>query len=136
MGRQLIYVIFALCAAMTLTLLLILVAEPVAGAGGVAHLVFEGMRIGGDGSARLESIGSLAYGFQALLLVLIVALATLGRGACFGEQSLLPPEQMRRPKRRTAVVVSQPPLGLHACAHSTVHMKHAHAHAHAHAHST
>ena len=78
MGRQLIYVIFALCAAMTLTLLLILVAEPVAGAGGVAHLVFDGMRIGGDGSARLESIGSLAYGFQALLLVLIVALATLG----------------------------------------------------------
>ena len=34
-----------------------------------------------------------------------VALATLGRGACFGEQSLLLPEQMRRPKRRTAVVV-------------------------------
>jgi hypothetical protein len=78
MGRALIYVIFALCAAMTLLLLLILLAEPVAGAGGVAHPVFEGMRRGGDGAARLQHIGAYAYAFQALLLALIVALSTLG----------------------------------------------------------
>ncbi len=40
--------------------------------------VFSGMRIGGDGLARLEYIGTLGYAFQALLLSLIVAFATLG----------------------------------------------------------
>ena len=78
MGRPLIYVIFALCTAMTLLLGLILLADPVAGAGGIPHPVFEGMRRGGDGAARLEHIGSYAYAFQALLLALIVALSTLG----------------------------------------------------------
>jgi len=78
MGRQLIYVIAAICTTMTVILLLILTAEPVANAGGAAHPVFPGMRIGGDGLARLETIGSLGYAFQALLLSLIVAFATLG----------------------------------------------------------
>ena len=78
MGRQLIYVIAAICAAMTVILLLILTAEPVVDAGGSARPVFAGMRIGGDGLARLEHIGSLGYAFQALLLSLIVAFATLG----------------------------------------------------------
>ncbi|MDA0804753.1 MAG: hypothetical protein O3A23_03810 [Proteobacteria bacterium] len=78
MGRQLIYVIAAICTTMTVILLLILTADPVANAGGAAHPVFAGMRIGGDGLARLETIGSLGYAFQALLLSLIVAFATLG----------------------------------------------------------
>lgn len=78
MGRALIYVIFALSAAIALLLLLIMLAEPVAGAGGVPHPVFEGMRRGGNGAARLQHIGSYAYSFQALLLALIVALSTLG----------------------------------------------------------
>ncbi len=78
MGRQLIYVIAAICAAMTIILFLILTAEPVTNAGGSAHPIFAGMRIGGDGLARLEHIGSLGYAFQALLLSLIVAFATLG----------------------------------------------------------
>ncbi len=78
MGRQLIFVIFALCVAMSALLLLIIFAEPVAGAGGVAHPLFKGMSNGGDGAARLEHIGAYAYAFQALLLALIVALSTLG----------------------------------------------------------
>ncbi|MBT4781135.1 MAG: hypothetical protein HOO05_01910, partial [Gammaproteobacteria bacterium] len=63
MGRQLIYVIAAICAAMTIILFLILTAEPVTNAGGSAHPIFAGMRIGGDGLARLEHIGSLGYAF-------------------------------------------------------------------------
>ena len=78
MGRQLIYVIAAICAAMTIILFLILTAEPVTNAGGSAHPIFAGMRIGGDGLARLEHIGSLGYAFQALLLSLIIAFAMLG----------------------------------------------------------
>lgn len=78
MGRQLIYVIFALCAGMAALLALIFLAEPVAGSGGVAHPLIAGMRNGGDGAARLEHIGSYGYAFQALLLALVVALSTLG----------------------------------------------------------
>lgn len=78
MGRQLIVVIFALCAAMALILSLILIAEPVSGAGGSAHPLFAGMRNGGDGLARLQHIGALGYAFQALLLALIIALSMLG----------------------------------------------------------
>jgi hypothetical protein len=44
----------------------------------VSPTQFSGMRAGGDGAARLEHIGGLAFSFQCLLLFLIVSLAALG----------------------------------------------------------
>jgi len=78
MGSKLIYVIFATVLLMAGILVAICLAEPVANGAGLAHPQFNGMRVGGDGAARLEHIGSLAFAFQALLLLLIVCLSALG----------------------------------------------------------
>ena len=78
MGSKLIYVIFATVLLMAGILIAICLAETVPNAAGVAHPEFNGMQIGGDGAARLQYIGGLAFAFQALLLLLIVCLAALG----------------------------------------------------------
>lgn len=78
MLRNVIHWIFAVCALMGLVLLAIALAEPTANAGGLPHPDFPGMVIGGDGAARLEDIGLLAFLFQSLLLLLVVLLSILG----------------------------------------------------------
>ena len=78
MTRGIIYSIFAICALMGVILLAISFAETVPNAGGVPHPEFPGMVIGGDGAARLEHIGGLAFAFNALLLTLVVSLSILG----------------------------------------------------------
>lgn len=78
MRIKVIHAIFAVGLMMAGILLAIGLAEPVANAGGVAHPDFPGMRIGGDGAARLEHIGRLGFAFQCLLLLQIVLLAMLG----------------------------------------------------------
>ncbi|PCI80252.1 MAG: hypothetical protein COB20_03450 [SAR86 cluster bacterium] len=78
MRSNLIYVIFATVLLMAGILVAICLADTVPNAAGVAHEQFNGMQAGGDGAARLEHIGGLAFAFQALLLVLIVCLAALG----------------------------------------------------------
>ncbi len=78
MPRSIIHWIFTVCALMGLALLAIAMVEPVANAGGVPHPEFPGMVIGGDGAARLEDIGLLAFLFHSLLLLLVVLLCTLG----------------------------------------------------------
>lgn len=78
MRSNLIYVIFATVLLMAGILIAICLAETVPNAAGVAHPEFNGMQIGGDGAARLQYIGGLAFAFQALLLLLIVCLAALG----------------------------------------------------------
>ncbi len=78
MGKNLIYVIFAICLLMAGILIAIIMAEPVANSGGMAHPQIPGMQVGGDGQARLAHIGNLAFMFQTLLLILIVCLSVLG----------------------------------------------------------
>lgn len=78
MRSKLIYVIFAIVVLMAGIIVAICLAEPVVNAGGLAHPAFPGMQVGGDGAARLEHIGYLAFAFQCLLLLLIVCLCLLG----------------------------------------------------------
>lgn len=78
MRSKLIVVIFATVLLMAGILIAICLAETVPNAAGVAHPEFNGMQVGGDGAARLQYIGGLAFAFQALLLLLIVSLAALG----------------------------------------------------------
>lgn len=78
MPSKLIVVIFATVLLMAGILIAICLAETVPNAAGVAHPEFIGMQSGGEGAARLQYIGGLAFAFQALLLLLIVCLAALG----------------------------------------------------------
>lgn len=78
MHSKLIYVIFATVLLMAGILVAICLADSVPNGAGLAHPEFNGMRIGGDGAARLANIGGLASAFHALLLFLIVCLAALG----------------------------------------------------------
>ena len=78
MRSKLIVVIFATTVMMAGLLMAIVLADSVPNGAGLAHPEFNGMQAGGDGGARLKHIGSLAFAFQSLLLVLIVCLAALG----------------------------------------------------------
>ena len=78
MRSKLIYLIFAIVFLMAGILLAICLAESAVNAGGVAHPNIAGMQAGGDGAARLAHIGTLAFFFQCLLLLLIVCLSALG----------------------------------------------------------
>lgn len=78
MRSKLILLIFAIVLLMAGILVAICLAEQVPNGAGMAHPEFNGMQIGGDGAARLEHIGGLAFAFQCLLLTLIVALSALG----------------------------------------------------------
>ncbi len=81
MLNKVVIAIFTISCAMALLLVAIILADPVASSGGVPHPVIPGMMIGGDGAARMLEIGVLAFLFQSLLLLLIVALAALGVSA-------------------------------------------------------
>ncbi len=78
MRSKLIVVIFAIVVSMAAILVAICLAESVPNGAGMAHPEFSGMQAGGDGAARLEHIGGLAFAFQSLLLLLIVCLSALG----------------------------------------------------------
>ena len=78
MQNKLIVVIFAIVLLMGGILIAICLADSVPNAAGLPHPEFNGMQIGGDGGARLEHIGGLAFAFQCLLLTLIVCLCALG----------------------------------------------------------
>lgn len=78
MQNRVVIGVFIISCGMAAVLLAILLADPVAGSGGVPHPTIPGLMVGGDGAARLAEIGSLAFLFQCLLLLLIVALAALG----------------------------------------------------------
>lgn len=77
MGSKLIYLIFTIVVFMAAILIAISLAEPVVNAGGVPHPDIPGMQTGGDGAARLANIGTLAFLFQSLLLLLIVCFSAL-----------------------------------------------------------
>ncbi len=78
MLRAAINWIFSISIVMGLLLIAMLLAESVPNAGGVPHPVHPGMQIGEDGAARLEHIGTFAFLFQSLLLLLVVCLSILG----------------------------------------------------------
>lgn len=78
MRSKLIVVIFTTVLIMAGLLIAIVLADSVPNGAGLPHSEFNGMQAGGDGAARLEHIGGLAFAFQCLLLLLIVCLATLG----------------------------------------------------------
>lgn len=70
--------IFAITLLMAGTLLMMMLAQPVANGAGLAHEIYAGMNRGGDGAARLAHIGIWAFSFECLLYLLIVALCALG----------------------------------------------------------
>lgn len=78
MGNKLVSFIFVLCLLLGLLLIAIMTAEEVVNAGGIAHSQISGMTSGGDGELRLEHIGTYAFLFQSILLLLIVCLCALG----------------------------------------------------------
>lgn len=78
MSNKLVSFIFALCLLLGLLLVAIVMADEVANAGGIPHYEISGMTAGGDGELRLEHIGTYAFLFQSLLLLLIVCLCALG----------------------------------------------------------
>lgn len=78
MRSKLIYTIFAIVVLIAGVLIAISLAPPVANSGGLPHPDIAGMQVGGDGAARLEYIGFLAFAFQCLLLGLVVCLCALG----------------------------------------------------------
>ena len=86
MRSNLIYVIFAIVLLMAGILVAICLADTVPNAAGLAHAQFNGMQAGGNGAARLEHIGSLAFAFQSLLLLLIVC---SGRGRRAAQHRIL-----------------------------------------------
>lgn len=75
---KLIYTILAIASAMAVILLAISFAEPVSNSAGIAHPDILGMQAGGDGAPRLEHIGSFAFAFLCLLLLLFICLSLLG----------------------------------------------------------
>ncbi|MFK7865266.1 MAG: hypothetical protein AB8B95_13690 [Pseudohongiellaceae bacterium] len=78
MNSKLIPAIFCICLAMGGLVVAILLAPETPFAGGSPHPGFPGMVSGGDGEARLMHIGSFAFVFQSLLLLLIGCLCSLG----------------------------------------------------------
>lgn len=78
MSNKLVSFIFTLCLLLGLLLIAIIMAEGVANAGGIPHSEIAGMTVGGDGELRLEHIGTYAFLFQSILLLLIVCLCALG----------------------------------------------------------
>ncbi len=78
MERGLILWIFGICALMAALLVAIGLAETAPNAAGLPHPRLPGMLAGGDGAARLEHIGALAFAFHGLLLLLICSLCVLG----------------------------------------------------------
>ena len=78
MLRAAINWIFAVSVLMGLLLIAMLLAESVPNAGGLPHPDYPGMQVGQDGAARLEHIGTFAFMFQGLLLLLVVCLSVLG----------------------------------------------------------
>lgn len=78
MISRLIYLIFAVGVLMAVILLAITLTENVPGSGGAAHPEFQGLQVGGNGSARMEHIGTLGFAFHCLLLVQIILLSLLG----------------------------------------------------------
>ncbi|PCI60021.1 MAG: hypothetical protein COB37_10315 [Kordiimonadales bacterium] len=55
----------------------ILLTEPPVGAAGVPHATIQGMSAGGDGAARLATIGKAPFYFQIIVILLAVSLLTM-----------------------------------------------------------
>jgi hypothetical protein len=71
-------VILALGLLQCLLLVLIALTPLPDNTGGLAHTLYNGMRIGGDGAARYTPIAALAYWFQVVVLAQICCMVALG----------------------------------------------------------
>lgn len=78
MQKLLILGILILGVALCVILALIGFAPGVENAAGLAHPEFSGMRIGGEGMARTESIATLAFWFQVFVLAQFALFIALG----------------------------------------------------------
>ena len=78
MQKLLVVIIFILGLALCGILVLIGFAPSIDHAAGLAHPTFGGMRIGGDGAARIEPIKALAFTFQILVLAQFACFIALG----------------------------------------------------------
>jgi hypothetical protein len=75
---RLTLIILALGLAQCLALTLMALTPLPDNIGGVAHGIYNGMRAGGDGSARYLPIAQLAYVFQVVVLAQICCMLALG----------------------------------------------------------
>lgn len=78
MLRAAINWIFVISVLMGLLLIAIMLADSVPNAGGLPHPNHPGMQVGEDGAVRLANIGTFAFLFQSLLLLLVICLSILG----------------------------------------------------------
>ena len=78
MQKHLIVSIFLIGLAMGGILLLIYFSPTVSNAAGLNHPVYAGMKIGGDGAARIAPITGLAFIFQVLVLAQFACFVALG----------------------------------------------------------
>lgn len=75
---KIIHVAFACLLAIAGITLFILLSEPPAGVTGVAHETIAGMKLGGDGAARLEPIGRAPFYFQIGVICFAASLLYMG----------------------------------------------------------
>jgi len=73
-----IHIVFVLLLVIASITVFIFMSEPPIGAAGVAHESIQGMSVGGDGAARLSSIGKAPFYFQAAVILMAVALLYMG----------------------------------------------------------
>lgn len=78
MQKILVASILILGIALCVILVLIGISPSVENAAGLAHPDIPGMRVGGDGQARVESISTLAFLFQVFVLIQFACFIALG----------------------------------------------------------
>lgn len=73
-----IHLAFACLLAIATITIFILMSEPPPGATGIAHDTISGMKLGGDGAARLETIGRAPFYFQLGVIAFAGTLLYIG----------------------------------------------------------
>lgn len=73
-----IHFVFVMLLAIAGVTIYILTSEPPANAAGLAHESIAGIRVGGDGAARLASVGNAPYYFQVCVIFLAAGLLYMG----------------------------------------------------------
>ncbi|MEX0299130.1 MAG: hypothetical protein AB3N28_08660 [Kordiimonas sp.] len=73
-----IHIVFSLLLVIAGITVYILTSEPPANAAGVAHQSLAGIKVGGDGAARLATIGKAPFYFQIAVIFLAASLLYMG----------------------------------------------------------
>lgn len=73
-----IYFIFGLLLILAGITIFVLTTEPPQNAAGIAHASIKGLNVGGDGTARLATIGDAPFYFQIVVILLSTCLLYMG----------------------------------------------------------